>query len=141
MRVYYTEGIPSKNDLFHLFESTHWNGEVHLSDEEYFCAVQNSWYLISAFCDEKLIGFGRIISDGILHALLIDLMVLPEFQNQGIGANILKRLVDKCILQGLNDVKLFSAKGKSDFYLKYGFIKRENDAPGMELKLKGSDRE
>lgn len=61
-----------------------------------FKAVSNSWYYISVYDDEKLIGFGRILCDGIMHALILDVIVHPERQNEGIGKEIMNRLIIKC---------------------------------------------
>ena len=134
MKVFsYKNDLPLKEDLFELFFSTGWNDKYRLTSENYFNAVKNSWYLLCAYDVDVLVGFGRIISDGILHSLIVDLMILPEYQGQGVGKNILKRLTEKCISEGITDIKLFCAKGKSKFYLKNGFKVREIDAPGMEM--------
>ena len=131
---YYKNDLPLQKDLFELFISTGWNDEYKLTLKKYFNAVKNSWYFLCAYDADILIAFGRIISDGILHSLIVDLMVLPEYQGKGVGKNILKRLTEKCISEGITDIKLFCAKGKSEFYLKNGFKVREIDAPGMEIK-------
>jgi len=132
--IQYFECIPSIDDYNALFETTGWNEEYHFSKNELEEAVKNSWYIISAYHYQQLIGFGRVIADGIHHALIVDLIVHPEFQNNGIGSEILKRLVKKCKGNGIRDIQLFSAKGKSEFYEKFGFEKRPCDAPGMQLK-------
>jgi len=105
-----------------------------LKEDELYCAIQKSWFYISAYEKEQLVGFGRIISDGIAHALILDMIVLPEFQNKGIGNEILKILVEKCRKHKIRDIQLFSAKGKMGFYQKYGFKIRPEEAQGMEIR-------
>lgn len=129
MKIDYRETLPDKKDFFHLYQSTGWNNP--LSEDELYEAISRSWYSISAYSDEELVGFGRIISDGIYQALLCDLIVLPKYQNRGIGKNILKMLLDKCQSNRMVMVFLFSAKGKTGFYRKFGFVERSADAPGM----------
>jgi ribosomal protein S18 acetylase RimI-like enzyme len=48
-------------------------------------ASKNSFAVCSAFVDGKMIGFGRAISDGQYQSAIYDVVVLPEFQNQGVG--------------------------------------------------------
>jgi hypothetical protein len=45
-------------------------------------------------------------------------------------------LTDVCVAAKIRDIQLFSAKGKSGFYEKYGFKRRPENAPGMEIKYK-----
>jgi GNAT superfamily N-acetyltransferase len=131
----YTEKIPGKLDFFDLFATTGWNEAYRLQTDELYLALENSWFMFSAYNDEKLVGFGRIICDGVVHALILDLIVHPDFQSRGIGSQILNKLVDKCRLHKIRDIQLFSVKGKAGFYHKNGFKERPEGAPGMEIKL------
>lgn len=126
------EDLPSAESFYDLFETTGWNAE-RKDKEQLYKAIQNSWYTLSAYSDKMLVGFGRIISDGSLHAFIVDLIVSPAFQNKGLGTILLKSLVNQAISQGISDIQLFCAKGKKDFYLKNGFQERSSDAPGMQL--------
>jgi GNAT superfamily N-acetyltransferase len=134
MGIEYRTEPPDQNAYFRLFESTGWNNGYHFSAEELSQAIQQSWHLVAAYDRDTLVGFGRLISDGVHHALLVDLIVLPGYQGQGIGGTILKQLVDKCQAHGIRDVQLFCARGKAGFYQKFGFVARPMDAPGMQLK-------
>jgi GNAT superfamily N-acetyltransferase len=62
------------------------------------------------------------------------MIVLPEYQRQGIGKAILKTLKDKCLENGIQRVWLFAALGRAGFYLKNSFEIRPEDAPGMQMK-------
>lgn len=134
MNIVYKTGIPPLDQYSELFESTGWNKYYHLSKEELNTALINSSYMISAYNGDSLLGFGRIVSDGINHAMIYDMIVQPEFQGQGIGAEILDKLVKYCLDNNIREIQLFCAKGKRQFYEKYGFEVREEDAPGMEFK-------
>ncbi len=136
MNLNYTTSLPDKDQYFKLFESTGWNKNYNLDKEQVFETLLNSWYTISAWDEKKLIGFGRIISDGIMHALILDMIILPEYQNKGIGSSIINKLKEKCFSNKIRDIQLFSAKEKAGFYLKHGFTVRPENAPGMEIKLK-----
>jgi len=132
--ISYVSAVPDKGDYFALFETTGWNREYGRSADQLHEAIRSSWYLLSAYDEERLVGFGRVISDGVLHALIVDLIVLPEYQGMGIGSHILTQLTGRCMAHRIADVQLFCAKGKAGFYQKRGFVTRPSDAPGMELR-------
>jgi len=134
MKVSYTNQLPDKEQYFQLFSCTGWNNEYQFSQEELFASIQSSWYMISVFAAEKLVGFGGIICDGILHALIVDVIVLPEYRQLGIGKNIIQKLVEHCQSMNIRDIQLFCARGQSGFYKKSGFAERPAEAPGMEFK-------
>lgn len=137
MAIIYKENtIPDAAEFFALFESTGWNKEYGLDKYELHRAMANCWYMCSAHDGEKLVGFGRVLSDGKLHALITEMIILPEYQGHGIGKEILKMLTDVCSANKIRDIQLFSAKGKAGFYEKYGYQRRPEEGPGMEIKYK-----
>lgn len=133
--VRYTDTLPEKSRYFKLFETTGWNLDYQLDEDRLYEAIRHSWYVVSAYHDDLLIGFGRAISDGVLHALIVDLTVHPNYQGRGTGSHILNALVEKCRSSDIRDIQLFCAKGKVSFYEKNGFVPRPTNAPGMEIKL------
>jgi ribosomal protein S18 acetylase RimI-like enzyme len=131
--VEYYEKIPDEDAYWNLFKETGWNDYYSFTSSDLYEAISNSWYAISAFIGDNLIGFGRIISDGIHHAFIVDMIVSQAYQGKGIGKEILTRLINKCKKNNIRDIQLFAAEGKSGFYEKNGFAKRPSKAPGMQL--------
>jgi GNAT superfamily N-acetyltransferase len=81
-------------------------------------AFLNSLSVVFIFDHEKLIGFGRAISDGAYQAAIYDVVVIPEYQRQGIGRLIMERIsqrVSKC------NMILYANLGREEFYAKMGF--------------------
>jgi GNAT superfamily N-acetyltransferase len=134
MTIRLSEQLPDKHEYFDLFITTGWNQQYQASPEEVEQANRNSWLTVSAYDEEKLVGFGRVVTDFVLHAMIFDMIVLPGYQGQGIGTMILEKLVKKCKDHGIRDIQLFCAKGKRGFYEKNGFEIRAEDAPGMQLR-------
>jgi GNAT superfamily N-acetyltransferase len=132
--IEYREDRPAPEAYLELYNTTGWNEKYRASAAELARAVANSWHFVAAYEGERLVGIGRVVSDGVLYAMIYDLIVNPDYQGCGIGAEILRRLVEKCRAAGIRDVQLFSAKGKAPFYRKYGFEERPVDAPGMRLR-------
>lgn len=129
------EEVPGKNDYWDLFNETGWNEDYQFTINDLEKAISNSWYAVSAYFENKLVGFGRIISDGIHHALIVDMIINKDYQGMGIGRNILTMLINKCIDHNVRDIQLFAATDKFGFYEKLNFTKRPNNAPGMQYKF------
>ena len=51
-------------------------------------AFNNSYVSVFVYRDNRMIGFGRAISDGAYQAAIYDCAVVPEFQGKGIGRTI-----------------------------------------------------
>jgi len=134
MTIVLRKELPDKNEYFSLFETTGWNKSYKASPEELETGNRNSWLTLSAFDGDKLVGFGRVVTDFTLHAMIFDLIVLPDYRGLGIGTMVLQELVKKCREQSLRDIQLFCAKDQKGFYEKNGFEARPDNAPGMQLR-------
>jgi len=139
MAITLLEQLPNKNEYFSLFSTTGWNKEYRASPDDLERANRNSWLVVSAYDVSKLVGFGRVVTDLVLHAMIFDMIVLPNYRGKGIGTMILMRLVKRCVEQGVRDIQLFCAKGQTGFYEKNGFEARADDAPGMQLRKDKKD--
>jgi GNAT superfamily N-acetyltransferase len=136
LQLVFREAAPDPEEYSRLFNTTGWNENYRASAAELDLALANSWYFLCVYThSNKLIGIGRVLSDGVMIGLLCDLIVQPEFQKQGVGSQIIQRIIQHCRAAGLRVLWLFSAAGKSGFYLQHGFQKRSPDAPGMALNL------
>ena len=135
----YREIHPDARQYHELFETTGWNSVYNADWQELGKALDNSWYVVAAYQDNELVGIGRVFSDGVLYAMIYDMIVKPSHQGRGIGTTLLEKLISKCKTAGLRDIQLFSARGKAPFYTKRGFVLRPADAPGMMLRKDFSD--
>jgi GNAT superfamily N-acetyltransferase len=126
--------LPAIEKYFPLFLSTGWNDEYNLTSAQLNDVIQKSYFAVCAYDGDELIGFGRIVSDGILYAMVYEMIVNPAYQGKGIGKEILNRLIQKCKNENIRDIQLFCAKGKRGFYESCGFAARPEDAPGMQFK-------
>ena len=100
-------------------------------------ALNNSLYILTAFQNGRAVGMGRVVGDGAVICYVQDLIIRPEVQGQGIGGTILQNLKDFVLRLGYPGTTmmlcLMCAKGREEFYEKYGFIARptEDLGPGM----------
>ncbi len=107
--------------------------------EEAEAGLRNSytWCLRENDASGRPIGIGRVIWDHGYVMYIADIIVIPEYQGNGLGRVIMEQVMD-FIHEQLKPgykfmVSLCSAKGKEEFYKKFGFIVRPNDdvGPGM----------
>ncbi|MBD5453473.1 MAG: GNAT family N-acetyltransferase [Lachnospiraceae bacterium] len=88
-------------------------------------ALKNGLFNVSAVCDGKVIGMGRLVGDGAMYWYLQEIIVLPEYQGKGIGRSIVNRLIEHIKSEAVPGTKieigLTAVKGKEPFYEKFGF--------------------
>ncbi|MCF6338633.1 MAG: GNAT family N-acetyltransferase [Gammaproteobacteria bacterium] len=89
------------------------------SPEDLEKAFSNSMFKCFVFDDEKLIGVGRGLADGIDCSYICDVAVLPDYQGAGIGKDIVLNLVE--LSKGHKKIILYAYPGKELFYKKLGF--------------------
>ena len=107
--------------LSELFEEVGWGRRP---PDEVRAAFENSTYCRFAFEGEELVGFGRTVDDGRYYGLIVDLVVAPDFQGQGIGSRLLAELRD--CLASYEFCTLTAAPGKGGFYLGQGWSRQSS---------------
>jgi ribosomal protein S18 acetylase RimI-like enzyme len=97
----------------------------------------NSMFRCFVHEDDKLVGVGRALADGVDCAYICDIAVLPSHQGTGLGQQIVGKLVN--LSRGHRKIILYAVPGKEGFYRKLGFRRMrtamaifENQALAME---------
>ena len=106
--------------LHRLFMSVGWSDgmESPFMLKNFNVPFINSTVVISAWENDCLVGCVRVLSDKIIRSVIYDLAVAPEFQNQGIG----KELIRRCIEHFPDSEWLVGTTHKtSAYYEKIGF--------------------
>ena len=95
-------------------------GMAHHEPDVHKRAFEASHTTVFLYDADRLIGFGRAISDGAYQAAVCDCAVHPDFQGKGLGRTI----VDAILAQVSHcNVILYASPGKEGFYEKHGFRK------------------
>ena len=132
------ENVNSIEEFNYLYDAVGWGSYDEKVSEK---ALANTMYSVSVYDDDKIIGYGRIIGDGICFLYIHDVMVIPKYQNKKIGSQIMNKLLEK-----VNQIKienpyvrvcLGASKGKEKFYERFGFITREDANLGSGMILDG----
>ena len=81
----------SFEEIFSLYEAVGWTNYT-TNPTMLKNALEHSLFLISARDENgKLIGFLRAVGDGYSILYIQDIIVLPEYQRQGIGTQLLRQ--------------------------------------------------
>ena len=130
------ENMLTVTDFLRFRELAGWNGVTQKQGE---MALKATLLSITVVYQGQVIGIGRLIGDGQIMCYIQDVVVLPEFRNQGIGRAIMQRLIAFVESVGIPHttvrVGLFSAKGKEGFYENLGFYTRPNHNRGAGMEL------
>ncbi|WP_409270060.1 GNAT family N-acetyltransferase [Neobacillus sp. SCS-31] len=119
-RILYTSEAPVDfGQLVELYEALDWNS-LNLTAEEMEKMCGQSWFAVYAFDGERLIGMGRVISDGVINGVICGVCVHPDYQSKGIGSEIVKRLAYHCE-QNRVIPQLMCVESLEPYYEKLGF--------------------
>lgn len=134
MNLSYTNVPPSLDEYMRMRDMVHF---VKISERIANNALKNAFYLLCVRDGEKVVGMTRILSEGGYANFITDVIVIPEYQEKGIGSELMKRTMDylKSTLEPDEKivVYLMSASNKEPFYRKFGFLDRPNELLGAGM--------
>jgi spermidine synthase len=99
------------------------------SSEQISKLISGSFCFLTAWNEDKLVGFGRVISDGFNDGYIQDVYVAENFRKQGIAGNIVSKLTEYCKDKNINWIALIAAPGSVTLYEKLGFEKMIDHTP------------
>lgn len=121
-----TNRMPTVEELEELRKLVNWGVPERYALE---LGLRNSLFGVCAVADNKTIGTIRIVGDRSTCFYIQDVIVNPEYQKQGIGSAMMKVIMNYIAEHACEGavIGLMSAKGKEEFYEKFGFWKRPNE--------------
>ena len=81
-------------------------------------------YQFSAWDGRRLVGFARVITDGVYRATLWDVVVHPDYQGRGVGEELMNRILTHPVLSTVEKFWL-NTRDKHGFYEKFGFVRSD----------------
>ena len=119
-----------ENEIADLYRAGGWWKEEY--DPMELRNLIHGSFLFAVAVDTKTgcaIGMGRVISDGVSDGYIQDLVVMPEYRGTGIGAQIVSKLVKKCLEMGVSWIGLIAEPGTEKFYMSLGFSPMDRHIP------------
>ena len=83
------ESSVSIDDVLHLYQAVGWTNYTN-QPQMLAQALSHSLATYLARDGEKIVGLVRLVGDGFSSVFVQDLIVLPSYQRQGIGSNLMK---------------------------------------------------
>lgn len=126
---------PSATELGRMYRDAGWieNPDPQRMQK----AVDNpSEWFVAREKDGSLLGIGRVITDYVRYAFIVDVIVLQTHRGKDIGTGIMEDILSECRTLGIDSIHLWPSKGKVPFYERFGFYALPSDQPHMKLAMK-----
>ena len=112
---------PDPSQLLELFHQAPWAKDRSLGDAKEM--LRHTDLTLSAWDGNRLIGFGRVLTDFIYRATIWDVIVDRAYQGQGVGTEIVQRILNHPRLERVEHFWLCTRR--PGFYEKLGFSSKE----------------
>jgi len=129
MEIKFVDEWPS-DDIVKLYKAGGWWKDSY--DKSGVTKLIKGSYAFAVIIDKntgKIIGMGRILSDGVSDAYIQDLVILPDYREKGIGKKLVKALVDYCHKNKIFWIALIAEPDQDGFYKNLGFKQMKNYVP------------
>ena len=83
------QGVVKLDDVLHLYQAVSWTNYTN-QPQMLAQALTHSLAIYVARDGEEIVGLVRLVGDGFSSVFVQDLIVLPTYQRQGIGSNLMK---------------------------------------------------
>ena len=100
------ENVQNVEEFNQLYDEVGWGAYDNQITKR---ALENTFYSISVYDNDEIVGYGRIIGDTICFLYIQDIMVKPSYQGQKIGTLVMHKLLDK-IMEIIQVYKYLSKK-------------------------------
>lgn len=111
----------NEQEIIDLYRSVGWTNYTSCPEmlEE---AYKNSLCILGAFEKEKLVGVVRVVGDGISIVFVQDILVLPEYQRQGVGSALMRAVLEKYASVYQVELLTDSTEKSKAFYSSVGLV-------------------
>ena len=85
--------IVKLEDVLHLYQAVGWTNYTN-QPQMLEQALSHSLVIYLAFDGDAVVGLIRLVGDGFSSVFVQDLIVLPTYQRQGIGSDLMKQALE-----------------------------------------------
>ena len=111
-----------------------WNDENDKIEFFVESLIKSTFLFAVAKFEGRIVGMGRVLSEGISDAYIQDVVVLKDFRKQGIGGGIIKLLLKELLARKISWIGLISVPGAENFYKEIGFEIMQDYTPFIYKK-------
>ena len=123
---------PLADELANMYQDAGW---IDNPDPEKMLRSVNSeseWF-VARDNDSNLLGIGRLITDYVRYAFIVDVIIKEEHRKKGVGTSIMNAVIAECRALDIDSVNLWPSEGKVSFYERLGFYSLPSSQPHMKL--------
>lgn len=113
--IEYRERPPLDNETLHGLFSASWDDH---NRRDFDAILSRSLVYVTAFADDRLVGFVNVATDGGENAFLLDTTVHPDFRRRGIGTELVRRASELARRHGATWLPVDFEAALSNFYFK-----------------------
>ena len=108
------------NDVLHLYQAVGWTNYTH-QPQMLEQALSHSLAIYLALDGDAVVGLVRLVGDGFSSIFVQNLIVLPSYQRQGIGRDLMKEALED--FKDAYQVQLVTEQTEKnlEFYCSLGF--------------------
>src|SRR5438477_207024 len=118
--------------LVALFQSTWWTKSRGPRAVERMLVGSDLVIGLVDSASDRLVGFARAITDHVFLAVLLDVVVDPDYRGTGLGAQLMDELLTSPELADIESIELVCQPELVDFYRRRGFT----DSVGTSLLMR-----
>lgn len=113
---------PDIHELMALYDDVGWTAYTQ-NPQQLKDAIDHSLKVWTVWDEEKLVALARVVGDGISIVYIQDILILKNYQTQGIGSNLLKNILES--YQSVRQIVLLTEDSEKtvSFYTKNGLVK------------------
>jgi ribosomal protein S18 acetylase RimI-like enzyme len=114
-------------------EDPAWRAAVPAMIRGSFC------FLLAREPGGRIVGMGRVLSDGVSDAYIQDVVVLEAYRGRGIGRELVRRLAERCLEARISWIGLVAEPGTQAFYEPLGFRALAGYVPMLHAERRDAD--
>lgn len=122
------------DQLIHLYQEAGWWSAQTDNRDLLRGIIAGSHYFCAASVENRIIGMGRAISDGVSDAYIQDVTVSKPLRRKGIAGRIITELIGKLEADGIGWIGLIAERGSAGFYRPFGFDPMPDSTPMLRLR-------
>lgn len=92
--ITYKKLVFNEKSILQLYLDNNWTNYTS-NPEKLFKGIKSSLYSLGAYDDLSLVGLIRVVGDGFNIIYIQDILILTNYQHQGVGTKLLNLILNK----------------------------------------------
>ena len=108
-------------ELCELYQGAWWSRGRTLADVRRVVEGSDIICAVVAGTEASLVGFCRVLADGVYKALVFDVIVSIDHRGRGVGRMLMDAVCAHPVLDGVEMIELYCQPEMESFYSRWGF--------------------